>query len=841
VRTAAVDVARTTSAREALIAAARRAPQGELPPLLRSGGIMTAADEAAKTAGARLENARTILRRETAAQAGAIAEREARPGLLNRAAGATAESAGRATNAVGRGLQRLATVPDAIANRVAQGADETVRGTIAEGTRNVLSGLGVLPAAAGTTGLGISNVGRNIEAFGRVLGQAEGQLPFFKTLARETDGLTSWGASLVDQSGLARVVVPAARTVGDVARGLPTNAALALIQSGGDPDKAAEALASGLVFGMAGSGVGQWHRYGNPEAFKRQQLGDVNRYRQTLPTEEARTFYGRLPGAERAALATMQLAHPDLKIKYVSQGKGRPSMYYMAEDGPVAVINMDTRDPISAVVAHEVGHHIERHGLGPQIERVLFGDPLLKQPGLFTQLDAQGHPVLAPDGTYAKTSEWAGLREAYNERVRALAEMTGEYVPDRNDSQIAKEFFSEHAADYLTGSNQAKLRRDLRSDVWSRAVDGLASSGLIGGKPMLKQIMGKMGMPIADGSERIVGSGLFPSGLRTSREFEELIRKYHQEVARGRGPGLIDEPAGTRYTAEEVAKHPEVLDKLFDGTDDVARDTRGRVIRNKDGSPKFTTPKEQKAQRAALAADLSAALEKSPPPGARLETVTEGGKPQEGWVVPGIPDKILNDLQASGKYNPTQLEHLRSISKAIEEGKGKSALFFYQPATRGGAQSGKYKSLAGDFRTETPYQIFVSKQGNVVVRMMSREKLMANAQNFVAKGRGGLWNNRLPELVKDVDTYLGNHAAGRPGAEGLGIEKRDQLNALFEIDTNANRAANPLMEEGARKKGIIRSRRIDRINKLTPVEEYFPTNYNSLNRNLRPEAVLGGK
>ncbi len=127
----------------------------------------------------------------------------------------------------------------------------------------------------------------------------------------------------------------------------------------------------------------------------------------------------------------------------------------------------------------------------------------------------------------------------------------------------------------------------------------------------------------------------------------------------------------------------------------------------------------------------------------------------------------------------------------------------------------------------------------MVIRTMSREKLVANAQALVAKRQAGLWDNNLGALTKDVDTYLSNHAAGRPGQDGIGVDKRDQINALFGIGTKRNMSANPLLENSAAAPVVIRSRRLDRINRLTQVEENFPTNYEKLNANLRPESLAG--
>lgn len=762
--------------------------------------------------------------------------------LVTRGAALAARGAGTGAEAAGAGMQRLAALPDQAAALVAGGADEAARRGIADGVRNATGLFGLVPAAAGVSGAALRNIGRNMKVYGRVLAEAEGQLPFFKRLARETDGLSSWGASLVDQSGAGQMVSPVFRAAADASRAVPFALGVGYVGGGGETDAALRGAGGGLVFGLAGGAYGQWQRYGSGALFRQRQLADVNRYRQTLPTEEARMHFNQMPAADQASLATMQLAHPDLKIKHERLGPGRPSFYYAAEDGPVAVINLDTKDGVNAVVAHEIGHHVEKHGLAPVVERVLFGDPVLEQPGLYTRRGPDGAPLKGTDGRYELDDTWAGLKAAYNDRIRATASRTGEALPARSDGDVAREVFAEHVADYLVGGGGA-LRRDLAANIWTRALDGLADSSLVGSLPMLRQVLGKAGVPLGAG-QQVLGSRLFPGGLPASHQLHKLIGEYHRQSARRRQPALQDERGDVRYTYAEVVQHPQIIDTLFDGSDDVVRDRHGRAVREKDGSPRFAAPKEQAAQRADLAKEISGWMEQNQPRAgvdpaqtrpaeARWEkTVDEKGRVTEGWLTPSLPGPLLRQLEASGKYNPAQLRHLRAVSDAIAQGKGQSALFFYQPAM---GRGGKYKSLAGDWRTETPYALFISKAGNVLFRTVSREKLVANAQDLIKSGRGSLWGNEVGRLMADVDAYLANHAAGRPGADGIGTDKRDQINALFGINTKANVAANPFLESSPKSPIVIRARRLDRTNRLTPVEEYFPTTYEKLNRNLRPE------
>ncbi len=884
--------AASSAAREAARDVARAQAERESLALMRKPGMVLreqrAIDKQLEVATKELTQARV---RQTQArealQATVAGQREVLDGIAAQAGASLAERAvatgadvtGRAAEVVGGAANWLAGVPEKFARFVTSGADPSVAKSVEGHLSNVAGGFGVWPATAGATGIALSRAGKDLRIFGRVLSEAESQLPFFKRLSRElspinratgksTRGISGWAASLVDQSGMGELVGATGRVAADASRAVPLAALMGYVGAGGDLRGAAEGTGGGMVFGLAGAGYGQWRRFKDPATFRAQQIGDVERYRKALPTDDVRKFYDALPGGERAAVATMQLAHPDLRIQYSKLGEGKPSFYYAAEDGPVAVVNLDTKDPLAAVLSHEIGHHVERHGMSAQIEQVLLGDPLTNRPGIYTELDGAGKPIVGPDGRYVANEAWQKLKQSYDERLRALADKSGEAYPARNDAQMAGEVFAEHVSDYLLGRDgDRQLGRDLRSDVWSRAVGSIADSSLVAGVPMLRQIMGKLGVPLTAGQKVVHGSGLFPGGTPASGELRKLISQYHRKSASGRTGVVDDETGGTRYTAGELAKYPQILDKLFDGSDDVARDPRGRVMRNKDGSPRFLTAPEQKAQREALAGAISqwfekqqtpaaapvapkvepvkpeatAPVEKTAPPkhaevekpNARFGTMDIGGKPVEGWITPWIPDALLDELAGSGKFNGTQIEHLRQVSKSVKEGKGQSVLFFYQPATK---QGSRYQSLSGDWRTEAPQALFISKAGNVYWLGVSREKLMAKAQDYVTKGRAQLWDNSLPALVGDIDTYLANHAAGRAGSDAIGVEKKDAINALFEIGTKTNMAQNPLIESKPGKgSGIIRSRRIDRVNRLSPVEEFFPVDYDKVNRNLRPE------
>lgn len=760
--------------------------------------------------------------------------------LPDRLAGGAMQAAGGLADRTGALAEKVATLPDALAAEVAPG-NEAAAAAIAGGVRNITGAFGVLPAAAGVTGMALRTAGRDLRVVGRLLAEAEGQLPFFRRVAKETGGLTSFAASLVDTSGAAPLVTALGRSASAAVPAAGFMGALGFMQSGGDVEQIIPSAGVGAFLGMSGAGFGQWRRYANADVVKVRQGADAARYRGTLLPDQTK-WYDALPREDRTALASYAHAHPDLQIRYSRLGKDAAGFWYLGDDAGVAVINLDSKQPLRAIVAHEVGHHVAAHGLDGPIQRILLGDEAAGTPGLYTMVDSAGKPVAAAGGGWQTTPEFQRLAAEYNAKIKQTAQASGRPLEARSNADVAREIFAEHAADYLLQENTAgtRLARDSAGYLSDRLVRRLAETELVNTRPFLRDLLAKSGA-IFNGEGRVIGSELF-GGLGRSPELGRLVRQYHERAARERSPGALDdgEHGGLSYDAAQIRAQPHILDKLFDGSGDVARGPDGKALFNADGTPRFLTEKEQQLANRTLTEKIFAWREANPAAAASLrleDRPKKGGGTEPVIVAQDLPASLLKHLAEDKQFNPVQLGNLAQLTAAVKTGQGNTFAFFYQPAVKAGA-SKSYRSLKGDWRTEAPYAIEISKAGNIFARTVSKEKLIANAQKALKTGKGPaaqLWPT-LPDLLRDTDTYLANHAAGRGGAEGIGAEKRDVINELFGVRLPGNAAVNPLFDSLSRKPGdiVVRSRRLDRINKLTPVDEQFRVDYQKVKQNLRP-------
>lgn len=814
--------------------------------------------DAAKQATERAAGARAAYFEAVAKQQGELGAlvrtAEAVP-LPQRAAALAAQATGATLDATGRVVQAVAAIPEAIATRLAPAnelAQEAVGTAVRSGTRSLIGGVvGDVANLSATTGRVASNTGRNIRIIGEVLNQAEGQLPFFRRVSRETGGVTSWLASAIDETRLAPLLTAGGKVAAEGARGAPFMAGLGYVSSGGDTDQLWIGAGTGTLLGMAGAGAGQWRRYAQPEVIRARQGADVVRYRDTLAAQgpQASAFFDRLPNRDQVALATFQLAHPDLAIRYAKLGPGRSSFYTTGgEGGPMAMINLDSRDPIRAVAAHEVAHHIEKHGLFPAIQRELLGDAEINRPGIYTLRDKAGNPVKGSDGRYQTTHEWEQMKQAYQARLDAEVDRTGMPLGKLDDAGLAREIFAEHAADYLLGADphtgELNIAAAMRAPS-SRIVRALAET-VVGDKfPFIQRLAGKTGA-IMDTRGDVVGSRLFsPEQLKQTTELRRLTDRYTRENAQRAKPEKLDDEGGKGtvvYQASEIRANPQILQTLFDASSDIVRGPDGKPIIGPDGTPRFLTTREIDQANKAVADKIWQWYEANPNDrgGLRIERIKDEktGKETDSLVGP-LPTPLLQQLAAEKNFNPTQLANLGLISDSLQTKPGELISMFYQPATRGGKDR-RYRSLSGDWRTEAPYAIAVSKAGNIFVRTMSKEKLVSNAEALIKRGQGKLWGDNIGALVADIDTYLANHAAGQPGATGIGEAKRDIINELFGVEKKGMEGVNPLFDTLPRRSPVvIRSRRIDRMNRVAPVEgERFPTNYEMLRANRRPEDVM---
>jgi hypothetical protein len=153
---------------------------------------------------------------------------------------------------------------------------------------------------------------------------------------------------------------------------------------------------------------------------------------------------------------------------------------------------------------------------------------------------------------------------------------------------------------------------------------------------------------------------------------------------------------------------------------------------------------------------------------------------------------MAGDAQFEGWYNKTHKNGIASIEDLVTEWK----------------------------QGLRPYEFFMDKQGHLLVRLYDLGKLVDDVLPELARKRGDysleLWGGDQAEALKDVQTYLKNHAEGKPGATDIGDKKRDVLNAAIFGRNALHEGANPLRPKlkGEGKQGVVRSYRVDRLESM---------------------------
>lgn len=186
---------------------------------------------------------------------------------------------------------------------------------------------------------------------------------------------------------------------------------------------------------------------------------------------------------------------------------------------------------------------------------------------------------------------------------------------------------------------------------------------------------------------------------------------------------------------------------------------------------------------------------------------------------------------------------LRRVEQAIANNETMAG-WYQQIGTGDGWAASVRESLGAmeaQYKDFIPFAFKVDKQGNLLIQNYSITALDRKASDWA--GRSGplsleMWNGDLNTFKADVQTYLKNHAEGRPGSDGIGEMKRNLINVFLVGGNRTFEALNPLRAQakGKDRQGIVRSYRADRLQTVEPsdVTGYEKPDYSKQVRNLSP-------
>ena len=685
---------------------------------------------------------------------------------------------------------------------------------------------GISPSVAERTAQYVSDFGKNVSAAGRLMRTMESSTPYFQRLAKETDGWTRFTAQNANRvEFVSRIGRGIGESIDGAVKGGAYGAAIGFMQ--GD---SAEGLGEGIIGGFFGGNLRTISLERDPNVVRARQIGDIADSR-SRRTKSQQQVFDSAPRNLQLAAATFEATNPNLTISFVNE-KGGGGSYRVNPDGTGEVrIDLDSSIPLVPLLAHEVSHHISRNpDIASDLKRRFLGDEAAGQPGYFTEFK---------DGKLQPTEEFSKFRGEYLQKLKDAGKDTSVY--EENPELILHEVIAEASVSSLLATNAANefagigaLRKNMRP--LAKLVDLFAKSPTVMNSSVLQRALMATGAVFTDNGAYAKGTGLFETDMspKLRSAVGEMVKKYDQMNLDERG-GQIESFAEspTIYSDKEIVANPELMDLVSSGFD-VDYDP-------KTGKRTFLSASEAKKREQSFMDDLLLALEASPdlsPGRVRAELTRDGRTIYTGKYVPA---DVLEALAAKNKHNPRQLEMLRMITEIFKKNPGNEAHFVYQPAlTR---ESKVYKQRSVTNRVETPISIVISRTGGILINTLSQEKVLRNLEFFSRKGLLEPWNGDIRAARADVYKYAENTSMGRDGAEGLDLDKRDVLNALFGQLTKTQRERNPVLqglsEKQARKIGVVQSRRLDRINQLKVLDSEFKTNYGRIAENLRPEENTG--
>lgn len=740
------------------------------------------------------------------------------------------QAGGQVAGLVGKVQDAFDLAPELLARKILPGGSEAQQAALTEALRAAVNAgvggaVGMLhggPLGAAVGGVAnplLSLLGKgtwtkaahNLSAIGEQMAAGQATIPFMRAVADKTTGLTSIVASKLDNASIAPLIYAAPHMIKSTAVGAGIGGVAGYFQSGGDPRGAAQGIATGGLFGMAG-GLSQLGHYNSPAELRQARIVDRGRFTKTLSTEDNKLF-NRLNPDYQLAIGTYAIAHPDLDVHFFADKKGSNGNWQASAPKGVVNVNVLGDNPMHAILAHEIGHHIAAHELGDQVDAYTRGDPLTGRAGLTTQLDANGNPMTQIDAegnqTFVQNAQFERYKANYNARL--LKDNPGH--PPAGDYTIAQEIFADLHAHSIEnpGALQKMVRGHVPSDIVSES--------------MLNNFLQKTGF----GTDAITGNPIATSNLEGAKGLRDVIEHYYkQRQYKSQDITDFSDRADNRIRTDtkipvgDIVKGTEEFDRLtknLGDTGDLVRNADGSIKVDDAGRPIVKTPQQANADHAKLAQDVIDIYKHQPGltepnnPNALKLVQDRNGR----WVYRGqhTPDAVFDTVTASNQHNANQILNWRKMDALTRLDAGTATNGVYNTATKG---KGRYATLAARERVMVPLYTEISpKTGQVNIQMYDPEQMVKNVTKMMKTKKGKeLWDS-VGTAYDDVRTYLDNLVNNQPGETGIGLEKKGIINELFGINTQGN----PLIDSITNRpsQSVWKTMRIDRMNRVEAIRD----------------------
>jgi len=665
----------------------------------------------------------------------------------------------------------------------------------------------------------LTQAGKTLGIIGQQYALGQQTLPFWRDMANKLDGVSSWIASKMDNQLV--YAMPSMATGGLIGAGI--GGGMGLAQGVGDPRAFQQGLAMGGMIGAAGGGLGQLMRFNSPAELRQAAIGDRARFIGSMSPPNKAQFLKLHPDVQ-LAMSVYGMAHPDAEFRFFSDPTKVNGQWIANNPKSIINVNVLSDNPLQAVAAHEVGHHLAAHGLQDQAVGDIIGNPLKGQPGIMTALDQNGHPLteLQPDGsrTYVNNDIFERYKSDYNARLQR----DNPSAPPATDRDVALEMFADLHAQQM--ANPTDLQKVIR---------GYVPSDLVGNN-VTNNWLTKMGM----GADATTGNPIPTSTLEQARSLQDAVRNYYTKQTSARGDVNAPHRADTPIPTDVVKGTPgfDMVQTQLDATGDYHRNPDGTIAVGMDGRPVLKTAAQADADAAKLGKAVSDIFAAQPHLlGAEGDnyvkwiTTSDGRRLLQGQRV---REEMFNQLEATNQFNANQMLNWRKADGAMQLNNGSMMRAVYNTPQKGG----KYRSLAARERSFVPIWTEIPQTDQVIIKGYDPEQLTTNITKAMRSPQGkSLYNSQVGPALEDAHTYLANLAADRPGGTGLGDAKKSFLNAMFGFPAAANPDAATLSK---RSPDVIKSFRLDRLNRIREMpgqaEAFHEKTYGQLTSYFQPRA-----
>lgn len=668
--------------------------------------------------------------------------------------------------------------------------------------------------------------------------------PIYAQIAKDADAPV-W-LRRASSSAVAPLVESTLRGAGAIGKGAAEGGAIGALAAANDtltPEERGSAIVQGAAMGAAGATAG--HVFGGKNRAEVAQAHDIavrmHKAIQSgtdpgvvLGAPDAVMFYadnveklfrGVMPGGKDLSVDLLDAA----QFKAGGHPDGAVAAFVADAQGPRIVVNLESAGSDARLIHEAVGHGL--------MESVLANQPALLQ-GLREAVSRSGDPQVL-------------LQSASEDYARALLpqgtpEDVALYIQQKRQESAAK-----------AGDPDAWILGEIGAETAVRAVGGrsildLGSPGFLG--RVARMIEGRLpGLasrmetaevgrvkPVFGTSERTF-FGPDTQKVLDDQSLQSDIVSRLRDVGSFR-PGLDDgAERGVPLQPGNIGKVPQAtmhdLGGGKKGTDFVVATPTGQTVARPPSQVRRLVRNRRQAVNAAVPEKGVPAPANDTDPLVKLRTSISGMLERSGT-------KLGDWFYTSNVFSETTKALARTLEDAIQAGKAVSGWYHQigksSPDWRKSVER-DYGNIEAQFKDFVPVNFLITKVGNLIVRNYSLTSFARKAAEWSAR-KGPisleLWNGDVGQFTADVKTYLKNHADGRPGADGIGEQKRDVINAFLVGGNRTFEAKNPLRGSlrGADAQGLVRSYRLDRLEPLEPskVEGFSRPSYEKQVRNLSP-------